>query len=153
MQMNAEAEGTKNKLMAEAEGKKALLFAEADALTKREMAPALALEKMVSAFGGAPDLLVKYKMVDQYKDIAAAQERILEHVQLGDVHVYGDSNTGAQFAKSFVENFAPALTIINEGFGKQFADVFGKKKNLPKQEETKVDEETKVNNDTFEEVK
>jgi flotillin len=126
--MNAEAEGIKNKKLAEAEGQKALLFAEAEALQKREMAPALALEKMVDSFGGQPDLLVQYKMVDQYKGIAEAQEKILEHVQLGNVTVYGDTNTGAQFAKSFVENFAPALTILQEGFGTQFKELFGKKK-------------------------
>ena len=147
MNMNAEAEGIKNKKLAEAEGQKALLFAEAEALTKREMAPALALEKMVESFGGQPDLLVQYKMVDQYKGIAEAQEKILEHVQLGNVTVYGDSNTGAQFAKSFVENFAPALDIINEGFGKQFSGIFKKEKNLPKQEESKEE------GSNFEEVK
>jgi flotillin len=146
LNMNAEAEGIKNKKLAEAEGQKALLFAEAEALQKREMAPALALQKMVESFGGNPDLLVQYKMVDQYKGIAEAQAHVLEHIQLGNVTVYGDSNTGAQVAKSFVENFSPALDIINKGFGKQFGQLFNKeKKELPKEQ---ISSEEK-----FEEVK
>ena len=148
LKMNAEAEGIKNKKLAEAEGQKALLFAEAEALQKREMAPALALEKMVNSFGGNPDLLVQYKMVDQYKGIAEAQSKVLEHVHLGNVTVYGDSNTGAQIAKSFVENFAPALDMINEGVKGQFKELFKNKKTeeLPESKEQTKDE-------TFEEVK
>jgi len=123
------------------------LFAEAEALTKREMAPALALQKMVESFGGNPDLLVQYKMVDQYKGIAEAQAHVLEHIQLGNVTVYGDSNTGAQVAKSFVENFSPALDIINKGFGKQFGQLFDKEK---KEKQLPTSEEKK--DETFEEV-
>jgi flotillin len=146
LQMNAEAEGIKNKKLAEAEGQKALLFAEAEALQKREMAPALALEKMVNSFGGNPDLLVQYKMVDQYKSIAEAQEKMLEHIQLGNVTIYGDKNTGADFAKSFIKNFTPALDIVNDGFKDKFKEVFGlnKTEELPKPEEPK---------ENFEEVK
>lgn len=143
---NAEAEGTKNIKLAEAEGQKALLFAEAEALTKREMAPALALQKMVESFGGNPDLLVQYKMVDQYKSIAEAQEKMLEHIQLGNVTIYGDKNTGADFAKSFIKNFTPALDIVNDGFKDKFKEVFGlnKTEELPKSEESK---------ENFEEIK
>ena len=143
---NAEAEGIKNIKLAEAEGQKALLFAEAEALTTREMAPALALHKMVEAFGGKPDLLVQYKMVDQYKSIAEAQEKMLEHIQLGNVTIYGDKNTGADFAKSFIKNFTPALDIVNDGFKDKFKEVFGmnKTRELPKSEESK---------ENFEEIK
>ena len=146
LNMNAEAEGIKNKKLAEAEGQKALLFAEADALTKREMAPALALQKMVESFGGNPDLLVQYKMVDQYKSIAEAQEKMLEHIQLGNVTIYGDKNTGAEFAKSFIKNFTPALDLINDGFKDKFKQVFGlnKVKELPEEPDSK---------ENFEEVK
>ena len=147
LKMNAEAEGIKNKKLAEAEGQKALLFAEAEALQKREMAPALALERMVAAFNDSPDLLVQYKMVDQYKDIAEAQEKILEHIQLGNVTVYGDANTGAQFAKSFIETFTPGLDIVQHGFKDKFKEVFGlgkKPTELPKSEDSK---------ENFEEVK
>ena len=149
LQMNAEAEGIKNKKLAEAEGQKALLFAEAEALQKREMAPALALQKMVESFGGNPDLLVQYKMVDQYKGIAEAQEKMLEHIQLGNVTVYGDANTGAQFAKSFVEMFTPGLDIVQNGFKDKFKEVFGLDKK--KDEQLPAPEEKKDEN--FEEVK
>lgn len=155
IKMNAEAEGIKSKKLAEAEGQKALLFAEAEALQKREMAPALALDAMVKAFGGSPDLLVQYKMVDQYKGIAEAQSKVLEHVHLGNVTVYGDSNTGAQVAKSFIENFAPALDMINSGVKGQFKDLFNKQKNVealptPKSEEKKNDS---PNKEDFKKVK
>jgi len=112
-------------LMAEAEGKRASLLAEAEAIQQKELAPAMALERMVAAVGGNPDLVVQYKMVDQYKGIAEAQARVLEHVQLGNVTVYGDKNTGADFAKSFVQNFAPALDMINSGVKDQFKGLFG----------------------------
>lgn len=138
IKLNAEAEGTRNKLMAEAEGKKASLLAEAEAIQQKELAPAMALERMVAAVGGNPDLVVQYKMVDQYKGIAEAQAKVLEHVQLGNVTVYGDKNTGADFAKSFIEKFAPALDMINSGVKGQFTELFTGKKTgeLPKPEDT-----------------
>jgi hypothetical protein len=71
---------------------------------------------------------------------------MLEHIQLGNVTVYGDANTGAQFAKSFIEHFTPGLDIVQHGFKDKFKEVFGlnKTEELPK--EPKKDE-------TFEEVK
>ena len=74
-------------------------------------------------------MAVQWKMVDQYKGIAEAQAHVLEHVQLGNVTVYGDKNTGADFAKSFVQNFAPALDMINGGVKDQFKNLFGLKNN------------------------
>ena len=144
---NAEAEGDKNKLLAEAEGKKAMLFAEAEALQKREMAPALALEKMVQSFGGNPDLLVQYKMVDQYKGMAEAEAKMFEHIHLDNVAVYGDTNTAAQFMTTLSKNIAPSLQILKEGIGDQFKKVFGEAKpeELPKPE--------KKDEDNFNEVK
>ena len=161
IKLNAEAEGTKNKLMAEAEGKRASLLAEAEAIQQKELAPAMALERMVAAVGGNPDLVVQYKMVDQYKGIAEAQAKVLEHVQLGNVTVYGDKNTGAEFAKSFVQNFAPAIDMINSGVKDQFKGLFGinKKEELPAPDEvvedqTKKPRKTKKDKeDNFDEVK
>ena len=157
IKLNAEAEGIKNKLMAEAEGKKASLLAEAEAIQQKELAPAMALERMVAAVGGNPDLVVQYKMVDQYKGIAEAQAKVLEHVQLGNVTVYGDKNTGAEFAKSFVQNFAPAIDMINSGVKDQFKGLFGMKKDtLDAPEEQQINEDKKKKNkksENFEEVK
>ena len=121
---NAEAEGEKNILMAQAEGKRASLLAEAEAEQQKALAPAMAFERMIKA-AGSPEMAVQWKMVDQYKGIAEAQAHALEHIQLGNVTVWGSENTGAEFAKSFVQNFAPVLTTINSEVKDQFKDLFG----------------------------
>ena len=148
---NAEAEGIKNKLLAEAEGKKASLLAEAESEQQKALAPAMAFERMIQA-AGSPEMAVQWKMVDQYKGIAEAQAHALEHISLGNVTVWGDKNTGADFAKSFVSNFAPVLTTINDGIKGQFKDLFeiGKKGDvaLPVTQTTKNDETSE-----FDEVK
>ena len=121
---NAEAEGEKNILMAQAEGKRASLLAEAEAEQQKALAPAMAFERMIKA-AGSPEMAVQWKMVDQYKGIAEAQAHALEHIQLGNVTVWGDKNTGAEFAKSFVSNFAPVLSTINGEIKDQFKGLFG----------------------------
>lgn len=148
LKLMAEAEGDKAKRMAEAEGQRALLDAEADALTKRELAPAIAIERMVKAFGGSPDLLVQYKMVDQYKGMAEAEAKMFEHIHLDNVAVYGDTNTAAQFMTTLSKNIAPSLQILKEGIGDQFKKVFGETKpeELPNPEKKDVE-------DNFKEVK
>ena len=121
---NAEAEGEKNILMAQAEGKRASLLAEAEAEQQKALAEAMAFEYMIKA-SGSPDMAVQWKMVDQYKGIAEAQAHALEHIQLGNVTVWGSECTGANFASSFVKNFAPVLTTINSEVKDQFKDLFG----------------------------
>ena len=121
---NAQAEGEKNILMAQAEGKRASLLAEAECEQQKALAPAMAFERMIQA-AGSPEMAVQWKMVDQYKGIAEAQAHALEHIQLGNVTVWGDKTTGAEFAKSFVQNFAPVLTTINSEVKDQFKDLFG----------------------------
>lgn len=120
----AEAEGKKKVLEAEAEGKRLSLLAEAEAEQQKALAPAMAFEKMIQA-AGSPELAVQWKMVDQYKGIAEAQAHALEHINMGNVTVWGDKNTGAEFAKSFVSNFAPVLTTINGEIKDQFKGLFG----------------------------
>ena len=120
---NAQAEGEKNILMAQAEGKKASLLAEAEAEQQKALAPAMAFERMIQA-AGSPEMAVQWKMVDQYKGIAEAQAHALEHINLGQVTVWGDKNTGADFARSFVSNFAPVLNTINTEIKDQFKDLF-----------------------------
>ena len=124
MKLEAEAEGTRKKLLAEAEGAEAMALAKAKGIQQEALAPAMAFERMIQA-AGSPEMAVQWKMVDQYKGIAEAQAHVLEHVQLGNVTVYGDKNTGADFAKSFVQNFAPALDMINGGVKDQFKSLFG----------------------------
>lgn len=110
-------------LEAEAEGKRLSLLAEAEAEQQKALAPAMAFERMIKA-AGSPELAVQWKMVDQYKGIAEANAHTLEHINLGNVTVYGNASTGADFAKSFVERFAPALDIINSGVKGQFKELF-----------------------------
>ena len=139
IQKLAEAEGEKSILLAQAEGKRASLMAEAEQQQQIALAPALAFKQMVETAGGNPDVVVQYMMTDKWQDIVGAQVQALEHIQLGNVTVYGDSNTGAKFAKSFIENFAPAMTMVNEGIGNKLRELIGKKQSnteLPSPEPT-----------------
>lgn len=145
---NAEAEGTKKILMAEAEGKKASLLAEAEAEQQKALAPAMAFERMIQA-AGSPEMAVQWKMVDQYKGIAEAQAHALEHINMGQVTVYGDTSTGASFAKSFVEKFAPALDMINTGVKGQFKDLFG----IGNKDNQQIENKSEKENQDFENVK
>lgn len=110
MQLEAEAEGTKKKLLAEAEGKKASLMAEAEQKQAMEMAPALAVEHMIKS-GMHPETIVQYAMTDRWKEVAEANAKVFEHIQLGNVTVYGDSNTAGQFMANMAKNLAPSLEI------------------------------------------
>lgn len=105
-----EVEGTKKKLLAEAEGKKASLMAEAEQKQAMEMAPALAVEHMIKS-GMHPEAIVQYAMTDRWKEVAEANAKVFEHIQLGNVTVYGDSNTAGQFMANMAKNLAPSLEI------------------------------------------
>lgn len=95
----------KKKLLAE--GKKASLMAEAEQKQAMEMAPALAVEHMIKS-GMHPEAIVQYAMTDRWKEVAEANAKVFEHIQLGNVTVYGDSNTAGQF---MAKNLAPSLEI------------------------------------------
>lgn len=154
MKLEAEAEGNRKKLLAEAEGAEAMALAKAKGIQQEALAPAMAFERMIQA-AGSPEMAVQWKMVDQYKGIAEAQAHVLEHIQLGNVTVYGDKNTGADFAKSFVQNFSPALDMINSGVKDQFKALFGNKKDelpAPTDPTPGNDEEQQIN-ENFEDVK
>ena len=98
-------------LLAEAEGKRASLMAEADKVQAIEMAPALAIEKMIET-GMTPEMIVQYKTVDQLKGIAEAQAEVYEHIHLGEVTVYGNENTAGNFMASMAENLNPAFELL-----------------------------------------
>lgn len=123
MTKEAEAEGERKKLLAQAEGAEAMALAKAKGIQQEALAPAMAFERMIQA-AGSPEMAVQWKMVDQYKGIAEAQAQALEHIQLGNVTVWGDKNTGADFAKSFVSNFAPVLSTIQTEIKDQFKGLF-----------------------------
>jgi flotillin len=120
----AEAEGKRKVLLAEAEGKRASLMAEAEQQQAIALAPALAFEKMVQTAGGNPDVVVQYMMTDKYEGIVGQQVKALEHIQLGNVNVYGDANTGAQFMQSMIKNFAPMMDGFNVGLKDKVKSLF-----------------------------
>ena len=140
MKQLAEAEGKKQVLLAEAEGKRASLMAEAEQAQAIAMAPALAFDQMVKAAGGNPDVVVQYMMTDKYEGIVGAQVKALEHIQLGNVNVYGDTNTGAQFMQSMIKNFAPMMDGFNTGLKDNVKRLFfgSSKENKPKVEMPEV---------------
>lgn len=157
MKLEAEAEGNRKKLLAEAEGAEALALAKAKGIQQEALAPAMAFERMIQA-AGSPEMAVQWKMVDQYKGIAEAQSKALEHIQLGNVTVWGDKNTGADFAKSFVQNFAPVLSTINSEVKDQFKGLFGigEKKDKTLEDKTphndKLDKEQLILENEFDDV-
>ena len=87
----------------------------------------MAFERMIEA-AGSPEMAVSWKMADHWEGIAGAQSEALSRINLGNVTVYGDANTGGQFAKSIIANLAPALSMINDGVKDQFTSLFSKKK-------------------------
>lgn len=129
-------------LGAEAEGKRASLMAEAEQQQAIALAPALAFEKMVQTAGGNPDVVVQYMMTDKYEGIVGQQVKALEHIQLGNVNVYGDANTGAQFMQSMIKNFAPMMDGFNVGLKDKVKSLFlgsGSSTTNPPVTETKVE--------------
>lgn len=125
LQLEAEAEGTRKKLLAE--GKRASLMAEADKVQAIEMAPALAVEKMIES-GLTPQMVVQYKTVDQLAGIAQASAQMFEHIHLGQVTVYGNENTAGNFMAKTAENLNPALDLLRSiPFADTVKEMFGKK--------------------------
>jgi flotillin len=68
-------------------------------------------------------------MTDKWQEIVGQQVKALEHIQLGNVTVYGDTNTGAQFMQSIIKNFAPAVDAINTGLKGKVKELFSKEDN------------------------
>lgn len=102
----------KEKVKIEAEAVKSVAILEAEAEQKQamEMAPALAVEHMIKS-GMHPEAIVQYAMTDRWKEVAEANAKVFEHIQLGNVTVYGDSNTAGQFMANMAKNLAPSLEI------------------------------------------
>lgn len=140
LKLEAEAEGMKKKLLAEAEGKRASLMAEADKVTAIEMAPALAIERMINC-GMTPQMIVQYKTVDQLTGIAEAQAEMFEHIHLGEVTVYGNENTAGNFMAKTAENLNPALDLLRSiPLKETFKDMFGTKPAIAPTTDTSFEE-------------
>ena len=152
IQKLAEAEGEKQILLAQAEGKRASLMAEAEQQQQIALAPALAFKQMVETAGGNPDVVVQYMMTDKWQEIVGAQVKALEHINLGNVTVYGDANTGAQFMQNMIKNFAPMVDMVNSGLKGKVKELFGKDVNDTKAitdtKEVDNHSDTTVNNST-----
>lgn len=143
MQLEAEAEGTRKKLLAEAEGKEASLMAEAKQKQAMEMAPAMAVEKMIES-GMTPEFIVQYAMTDKWKEVAEANAKVFEHIQLGNVTVYGGHDTAGKFMAETANQLAPALEIArNLPIASSLKQIFT----------GKAPETDKANKDGFEAVK
>lgn len=139
--LQLEAEGTRKKLLAE--GKRASLMAEADKVQAIEMAPALAVQKMIES-GLTPEMVVQYKTVDQLTGIAEASAQMFEHVHLGQVTVYGNENTAGNFMAKTAENLNPAFDLLRSiPFADTLKSVLGKKELEEKKAETTEFEEVK----------
>lgn len=97
-------------------------MAEADKVQAIEMAPALAVEKMIES-GLTPQMVVQYKTVDQLAGIA----QMFEHIHLGQVTVYGNENTAGNFMAKTAENLNPALDLLRSiPFADTVKEMFGK---------------------------
>ena len=58
------------------------------------------------------ELLVVYGKTGSHKEkVSERDAKVFEHIQLGNVTVYGDSNTAGQFMANMAKNLAPSLEI------------------------------------------
>lgn len=100
----AEAEAIRLKALAEAEGKQKYLEAEAEGF-----------RKMMEAADKNPDIAVKYKFINECKEIAGVQVKAFEHMNFGNVQVWDSGNgTTSRFMESIIKTAAPALNIMKE---------------------------------------
>ncbi|MCQ2219289.1 MAG: flotillin family protein [Paludibacteraceae bacterium] len=100
----AEAEAIRLKALAEAEGKQKALEAEAEGF-----------RKMMEAADKNPEIAVKYKFINECKEIAGVQVKAFEHMNFGNVQVWDSGNgTTSRFMESIIKTAAPALNIMKE---------------------------------------
>lgn len=119
------------------------LCKESDKVQAIEMAPALAVQKMIES-GLTPEMVVQYKTVDQLTGIAEASAQMFEHVHLGQVTVYGNENTAGNFMAKTAENLNPAFDLLRSiPFADTLKSVLGKKELEEKKAETTEFEEVK----------
>lgn len=116
--LRLEAEGAadaiKLKGLAEAEVTRVTGLAVAEAKEKSLLAEANGFEAMIKAAESNPAIAIQYKLVNQYKEIAAEQVKAFEHLQLGNVTIMDTSNGSGltDFMKSLMSTVAPALNVM-----------------------------------------
>lgn len=99
----AEAEVTRQKGLAEAEAKERSLLAEANGF-----------EAMIKAAESNPAIAIQYKLVNQYKEIAAEQVKAFETMNFGNITIMDTAggNTLTDVFKNLVSTVAPALNVM-----------------------------------------
>ena len=78
------------------------------------MAQAEGFEAMVRVAENNPQVAIQWKMVEQWKDIAAEQVRAFEHIKLGNVNVMDTSQGGTltNLLTNLVSSIAPVTDIM-----------------------------------------
>jgi flotillin len=128
-QQRFEAQGRADAIAAEGRGKGEAISAEGLAHAKvieqqglakaaaekaSLMAQAEGFEAMVRVAENNPQVAIQWKMVEQWKDIAAEQVRAFEHIKLGNVNVM-DTSQGATLTNlltGLVSSIAPVTDIM-----------------------------------------
>lgn len=127
VRLKKEAEAAGIEALGKAEGARelAIKMADADAKTKVGMIPAEVVKSMIES-GMTPDAIVQFMTVDHIEGIASAQAAAFEHIHLGQVNVYGNENTAANFMTSvasaampMIQTMEPVKNAIKGFFGKQ----------------------------------
>ena len=118
----AEAKVTEIKGLAEAAAKEKSLLAEANGF-----------KAMIEAAESNPTIAIQYKLVNQYKEIAAEQVKAFEHINLGNVTIMDTSggSTLTDVFKNLVSTVAPALNVMKS------LEIPGINKNTPEISEFK----------------
>jgi flotillin len=124
-----EAQGSADAIAAEGRGKGEAITAEGLAHAKvieqqglakaaaekaSLMAQAEGFEAMVRVAENNPQVAIQWKMVDQWKEIAAEQVRAFEHINLGNVNVMDTSKGGTltNLLTGLVSSIAPVTDIM-----------------------------------------
>jgi flotillin len=128
-QQRIEAQGRADAYAAEGKGKgeavKAEGLAQADVIREQGLAKAAAekaslmaqaegFEAMVKVAENNPQVAIQWKMVDQWKEIAAEQVKAFEHIQLGNVNVMDTTQGGTltNLLTGLVSAVAPVTDIM-----------------------------------------
>ena len=99
----AQAEVIKEQGLARAAAEKASLMAQAEGF-----------EAMVKVAENNPQVAIQWKMVEQWKEIAAEQVKAFENIKLGNVNVMDTSqgNTLTNLLTGLVSSVAPVTDIM-----------------------------------------
>jgi flotillin len=128
-QQRIEAQGRADACAAEGKGKgeavKAEGLAQADVIREQGLAKAAAekaslmaqaegFEAMVKVAENNPQVAIQWKMVDQWKEIAAEQVKAFEHIQLGNVNVMDTAQGGTltNLLTGLISAVAPVTDIM-----------------------------------------